>query len=46
VLGQRLSVAGSKGLNLPTFYSLHVWLYLPNPSGVFNDWNPNLPCRA
>jgi hypothetical protein len=46
VLGQRLSVAGSIGLDLPTFYSLHVWLYLPNPSGVFNDWNPKLACRA
>jgi hypothetical protein len=31
---------------LPNFYELHYWLYKPNPSGTFNDWNPNVSCRG
>jgi hypothetical protein len=31
---------------LPTFYQLHVWLWRPNPSGMFNDWNPQVSCRG
>ena len=23
---------------------LHVWLWTPNPSGLFADWNPNVSC--
>ena len=29
---------------LPAFYELHVWLWQPNPSGMFADWNPNVTC--
>jgi hypothetical protein len=29
---------------LPAFYELHVWLWEPNPAGMFDDWNPNVSC--
>jgi hypothetical protein len=25
-------------------YTLHVWAFEPNPSGVFSQWNPNISC--
>lgn len=25
-------------------YELHVWLYEPNPLGIFAPWNPNVTC--
>jgi len=28
------------------FYSLHVWLYKANPSGLFAMWNPDVHCPA
>jgi len=28
------------------FYSLHVWLYKANPSGLFAMWNPQVHCPA
>lgn len=31
---------------LPDFYELHVWLWRPNPSGIFSDWNPKVTCRG
>jgi hypothetical protein len=31
---------------LPTFYSLHVWLYRHNPAGEFAMWNPSVHCRG
>ena len=31
---------------LDPFYQLHVWLWRPNPSGMFNDWNPKVSCRG
>ncbi len=29
---------------LPPFYALHVWLWQPNRSGLFADWNPAVRC--
>jgi hypothetical protein len=29
---------------IPRHYSLHAWLWYPNPSGVFSPYNPNLDC--
>ncbi len=29
---------------LPAFYELHLWLWKPNPAGMFDDWNPNVTC--
>ena len=31
---------------LPAFYELHAWLWRPNPSGIFSDWNPKVSCRG
>jgi hypothetical protein len=30
---------------LPAFYALHLWLWQPNRSGMFADWNPAVRCR-
>ena len=32
--------------DLPAFYELHAWIWRPNPSGIFNDWNPKVSCRG
>lgn len=29
---------------LPTFYSLHVWVWERNPAGTFQMWNPRVVC--
>lgn len=26
------------------WYILHAWVWMPNPSGVFSDWNPRVVC--
>jgi hypothetical protein len=31
---------------LGAFYELHVWIWRPNPSGMFKDWNPGVTCRG
>ena len=38
-----LRVPNRYGLTTP-LYTLHVWLWLPNPHGLFNDWNPRVHC--
>jgi len=40
IMGQELKRAEQLG-----FWYLHVWIWTPNPSGVFADWNPNVRCR-
>lgn len=27
-------------------WALHVWLWKPNPSGLFADWNPQVSCEG
>ncbi|HEX2292992.1 MAG TPA: hypothetical protein VHH55_06745 [Gaiellaceae bacterium] len=29
---------------LPPFYSLHAWIWKPNPSGILTPWNPRVAC--
>jgi hypothetical protein len=29
---------------LPPFYSLHAWIWKPNPSGILYAWNPRVAC--
>jgi hypothetical protein len=41
----KLVPAGNR-YTLPPFYQLHLWLWRPNPSGMFNDWNPKVSCRG
>jgi hypothetical protein len=28
---------------LPAFYSLHAWVWKPNPAGQYAMWNPDDP---
>ena len=47
VLGQALSAVGAGNrYGMPPFYQRHVWLWEPNPNGLFADWNPNTTCRG
>lgn len=39
VMGQELK--RSDGLQL---WYLHVWIWTPNPAGLFADWNPAISC--
>ena len=29
---------------LPAYYSLHAWIWLDNPAGMFSMWNPGATC--
>ena len=45
VLGHALTfVPAPNEFGLPDFYELHVWLWQPNPLGMFNEWNPAVSC--
>ena len=35
--------AGNR-FGLPDFYSLHAWVWDPNPAGMFAMWNPKVKC--
>jgi hypothetical protein len=39
VLGQDLHLNEALGV-----YVLHAWIFLDNPTGVFEDWNPDVTC--
>jgi hypothetical protein len=39
VMGQALKPSDALGL-----WYLHVWVWKPNPSGLFADWNPTVTC--
>jgi hypothetical protein len=44
-LGQTLQRKTAVGHHeVPAFYEVHVWLWKPNPAGMFADWNPNVSC--
>lgn len=30
--------------DLDPFYSLHAWIWKPNPSGILTPWNPRVSC--
>jgi len=47
VLGVDLkAVAAPNRYGLPPFFQRHVWLWAPNPLGMFNDWNSEVTCRG
>jgi hypothetical protein len=31
---------------LPTFYTLHVWAWKPNPTGMFVNWHSKVKCDS
>ena len=47
VLGRNLlPVAAGNRYGLPAFFERHVWLWSPNPLGMFDDWNSRVTCRG
>ena len=47
IFGQNLKlVTAGNRYGLPDFYELHAWIWRPNPSGIFQDWNPSVTCRG
>jgi len=47
VLGTNLLAVGEGNrYGLPPFFERHVWLWSPNPLGIFDDWNPRVSCRG
>lgn len=41
VMGQNLKRSTQLGI-----WYLHVWIWRPNSSGLFADWNPSVTCRG
>jgi hypothetical protein len=47
VLGTNLIAVGAGNrYGLPPFFERHVWLWSPNPLGIYDDWNPRVSCRG
>jgi hypothetical protein len=45
LFGQNFMETGADNrFGLPAYYSLHVWIWKFNPSGLFSMWNPNVHC--
>jgi hypothetical protein len=44
-LGQELKLKEAVGTYpVDPYYELHVWAWSNNPSGAFEDWNPEVSC--
>ena len=39
-----MSTGEPNRFGIPAFFSLHLWLYKNNPSGLFAPFNPNVSC--
>jgi len=47
LFGQPFSVTTAPNrYGLPAFYSLHAWVWKPNPAGQYAMWNPDVRCPA
>ena len=45
LFGQMFMATGDNNrYDIPAFFSLHVWLWKHNPSGLFAPFNPNVSC--
>jgi hypothetical protein len=45
LFGEEFNITSAENrYGLPSFYSLHVWVWKDNPSGVFSMWNPAIGC--
>ena len=42
LFGQEFEALSIEGID--PIFALHVWAWLPNPSGMFSDFNPNTAC--
>jgi hypothetical protein len=47
LFGQKFMLipAGNR-FGLPAFYALHAWVWKHNPSGTFEQWNPQVRCAS
>jgi hypothetical protein len=46
LFGQTFSYEGAGNeFGIFPFYELHVWLWQPNPNGMFYEWNPRVTCN-
>ena len=47
LMGQLLHLFESPNrFGLPTFYTLHVWAWKENPTGMFSNWHAKVSCDA
>ena len=47
IMGQLLHLFESPNrFGLPAFYTLHVWAWKDNPTGMFVNWHSNVSCDA
>ena len=47
LMGQLLHLFESPNrFGLPNFYTLHVWAWKENPTGMFTNWNAHVSCDA
>ncbi len=45
LFGQRFAFTPKPNVfGIPAFYSLHVWLWQANTTGVYKPWNPGVHC--
>ena len=45
LFGKQFDFTGTPNrYGLPPFYSLHAWIWKPNPSGILTPWNPRVTC--
>lgn len=46
LLGQKMNVTDAEAFfGSPTYlYTLHVWVWKPNPGGLFSSWNRQVSC--
>lgn len=44
LLGQGFELSPPPAPGVPWHWSLHVWIWAHNPSGMFAEWNPSISC--
>ena len=44
LLGQGFELDPPPAPGVPWHWSLHVWIWADNPSGMFSPWNPSISC--
>jgi len=45
LFGESFHLAPPPVPTVPWHWSLHAWIWTPNPAGIFSDWNPSLRCE-
>jgi hypothetical protein len=44
LFGERFAPNDGVALGVPPLYTLHAWIWKPNPSGLLQPWNPRTSC--